>query len=78
MHRQSRLLSLLLHQQHKKSTFSAKPHLPLCLHSPNFRDRALFASLALLHDHGGQFSDGGRSATDARSRRSVPQLAGQG
>lgn len=41
-----------------------------------FRDRALFARLALLHDHGGQFSDGGRAATHARGGCSVPQLAG--
>ena len=36
----------------------------------------MFARLALLHDHGGQFSDGGRAATHARGGRSVPQLAG--
>lgn len=38
----------------------------------------MFARLALLHDHGGQFSDGGRAATDARGGRSVPQLARPG
>lgn len=43
-----------------------------------FRDRALFARLAFLYDHGGQFSDGGRAATDARGGCSVPQLAGPG
>lgn len=43
-----------------------------------FRDRALFARLAFLHDHGGQFSDGGRAATDARGGCSVSQLAGLG
>lgn len=42
----------------------------------HFRDRALFAILAFLHDHGGQFPDGGRAASDARGGRAVPQLAG--
>lgn len=45
-----------------------------CLSSlpPHFRDRALFASLAVLHGHGGQFPDGGRAALDAGDSRSVP------
>lgn len=43
-----------------------------------FRDWALFASLALLHDHGGQFSEGGRAAIDARSSCSLPPLAKPG
>lgn len=49
--------------------------LSLCLY---FRDRALSASLAFLHGHGGQFCDGGRAAIDARGGRFVPQLAGSG
>lgn len=43
-----------------------------------FRDRALFARLAFLHDHGGQFSDGRRAATHARGGCSLSQLAGPG
>ncbi|XP_035503982.2 uncharacterized protein LOC118318443 isoform X2 [Scophthalmus maximus] len=38
-------------------------------------DRALFASLAVLHDDGGQFPDGGRAAPDAGGGRALPQLA---
>lgn len=55
-----------------------KLNLPLSLLSLSvyFRDRALFARLAFLHDHGGQFSNGGRAATHARGGRSVPPLAG--
>lgn len=76
-------LRLLVHQQHMNLQYvcvKLNPPLPLCLllSISYFRDRALFARLALLHDHGGQFSDGGRAATDARSGRALPQLAGPG
>lgn len=43
-----------------------------------FRDRALSASLAFLHDNGGQFSEGGRAASDAGCGRAVPLLAERG
>lgn len=65
----------------QESIFSAKLNVPFSLSAPlcvSFRDRALFARLAFLHDHGGQFFDGGWAATDARGGRSVPQLAGPG
>lgn len=55
---------------HYKMTLNSFNHV-----FPPLRDWALFASLALLHDHGGQFSEGGRAATDARSGCSLPPLA---
>lgn len=43
--------------------------------SPSFRNWALFARLAFLHDHGGQFPDGCWAVADAGGGCAVPQLA---